>query len=222
MRKMLIIGLIFIFVGFSFWYLYARRNIIAYVYSGVSVIVLTLFFLVVSLLYTYFVYEHQPYETGKRFGYGIVLGAAVWSNNRPSPIFAGRIDRAADLYNNNRISKIQLTGGNAPGEVSEATAAKKYLMEKYNISPVDIIIEETTSTTNEQLRFVKLDYFDKKEDELVIISDEFHLKRVEEMLDFYEINAEVVSSEYKLNFQKSLYYRLRDSIGLLLFWLFAI
>jgi hypothetical protein len=58
--------------------------------------------------------------------------------------------------------------------------------------------------------------------ELIIISDEFHLKRVEEMLDFYEINAKVVPSGYKLNFQKSLYYRIRDSIGLILFWLFAI
>ena len=215
--------LIFIFVAFSVWYLYAKHSLLAYFYSVLSIVVLILFFMIIAVVYTYFVGEYRPYESDKKHDYGIVLGAAVWSNNKPSPIFAGRIERAADLYKNNRISKIQLTGGNAPGEVSEAVAAKNYLTEKYRVDLNDIYLEEATATTNEQIRFIKKEFMGSDvEVSLIIISDDFHLKRIEEMLDFYEINANVISSEYKLNFQKSLYYRIRDSVGLILFWLFAI
>jgi len=181
------------------------------------------FIIVFSVSYTFFFDEYDYTNVDNRCDYGIILGAAVWSDNRPSPIFKGRIEKGAILYKAQMIERIQLTGGNAPGEISEAKAAHDYLIEKYNIASRDILIEEVTSTTNEQLRYIKT-HFSKNNNNLdfVFISDSFHLKRIEEMIDFYEINAKVVPSEYKLNFQKSLYYRLRDSIGLILFWFFAV
>ncbi|MCB0744571.1 MAG: YdcF family protein, partial [Ignavibacteriae bacterium] len=135
----------------------------------------------------------------------------------------GRIDKGAELLKNKVINKIQLTGGNAPGELSEAEAALKYLQSMHKLSPKNIEVENLTSTTNEQIKFVKsnLENGDKFK-KFIIISDEFHLKRVEEMVDFYNLNAEVISSNYKLNFQKSFYYRLRDSIGLIIFWFFGL
>jgi vancomycin permeability regulator SanA len=215
--------ILFLFVLFMVWYIYFGHNTMSYFYSLLSVVGTIIFFLIVSLTYTSFVEEHDHQNDNEKFEYGIILGAAVWSGNRPSPIFTGRIDKGAKLFADKVIEKIQLTGGNAPGEVSEAKAAFTYLTEKYNITSNNILIEEVTSTTNEQIRFIKNKVANGKDEiDFLFISDEFHLQRISEMADFYNLNAKVVSSEYKLNFQKSLYYRFRDSIGLILFWFFAI
>lgn len=212
---------LFIFVLFMVWYIYFGHSFSAYIYSMISTILMIVFILAVSLTRTYFVNEKLAEE--EKFEYGIILGAAVWSGNKPSPLFTGRIEKGAKLFLGNVVNKLQVTGGNAPGEVSEAKAAYNYLVEKFNIPDNKIFIEEVTSTTNEQIRFIKKRFAkEHNKSEFLFISDKFHLQRISEMADFYDLNAKVVSSEGKLNFQKSLYYRLRDSIGLVLFWFFAI
>lgn len=212
-----------IYVLFLTMFISLNNSLMVYLYSIVSVISLILFLVIFSFINTYLIDEHQYLSDDEKFDYGIVLGAAVWSRNVPSPIFRGRIEKGADLYLNKIIKKIQLTGGNAPGELSEARTAYNYLISSYNVSQKNIIIEEVTSTTNEQIKYVKKRVQNLYPNEkFIFVSDDFHLRRVEEMADFYDLNAKVVSSEYKLNFEKSLYYRLRESIGLILFWFFAI
>ncbi|PID58713.1 MAG: hypothetical protein CR986_07580 [Ignavibacteriae bacterium] len=209
---------IFILLSFAF-----KRRLTLYFYSFFYVGILVTLLLVFSFLSTYNVKEHNFKLPENKLDYGIVLGAAVWSNNKPSTLFMARIDKCALLYLNNNIEKIHLTGGSAPGEVSEAKSAFLYLTEKYKITPGDIILEEKTSTTNEQIRYIKTKFniFTTKK-KYLFISDKFHLKRISEMIDFYNLNAEVISSDYNLTLNKTFYYRLRDSIGLLLFWFFAI
>jgi len=219
----LINQIIFLFVLFTVWYIYFGHSLLSYLYSVLSIAATIILLLIMTLFYTFFVNEYDYNNEGSKFDYGIILGAAVWSGDRPSPIFSGRIDKGAKLYLDTVIHKIHVTGGNAPGEVSEAKAAYNYLTEKYNIKSDHILIEEFTATTNEQIRYITKTFSKNKVDgTFLFISDEFHLRRIVEMADFYDLNAKVVSSDYKLNFQKSLFYRLRDSIGLILFWFFAI
>ena len=59
----------------------------------------------------------------------IVFGAAVWSIDKPSPMFKARIDRSHELFKNESVHAIQVTGGNAPGELSEAQTALNRLIE---------------------------------------------------------------------------------------------
>lgn len=177
----------------------------------------------ISFLYT-FNYRVQPQLTdvNVRYEVGVVLGAAVWQKNEPSPLFKGRIHKAKEFYNNKKISKIQLTGGNAPGELSEAQTAFNYLLE-LGIPAKNIWMEEETSTTSEQVKFIKKDIIQQRHiEEVIIVSDSFHLARINEMCKFFRVNAVTAASDYSLNWEKLLYYRIRDSIGLLLFWLYAI
>lgn len=158
----------------------------------------------------------------EKFEYGVVLGAAVWSKDKPSPIFEGRIRKAFELYRTGIIKKISLTGGNAPGELSEAEAASRFLI-KLGAKKSDIYIESKTSTTFEQIKFIRINLIpklDKKK--LVIISDDFHLSRILEMCKFFKVQAVGVSSSHILSWEKALFYRLRESVALLLFWFFAI
>lgn len=152
----------------------------------------------------------------------VVLGAAVWSDNKPSPSLAFRVDKAAELYKNGIVDKIQLTGGNAPGELSEAEVSLNHIMKK-GIDKKDVWIEKSTTSTIEQVRFIKNDLIKKRDMKSVtIISDIYHLQRAKEICKFYNINAKVSASDLNLKTDKIIFYQLRECVALLLFWLFAL
>ena len=213
--------LILIYTNSIIWLRIFHENEIALLQGIIVTILVTAFLLLFSLIYTTSYYDKELKSDNYEFGF--VLGAAVWSNDQPSPIFKRRIDKAYEIYSQGIIKKIHFTGSNAPGELTEAEAALKYLMDNHKIPSSDVIIETSTTTTSEQLKYLR-DYLAKKNEklEVLIISDQFHLMRVIEMAKFYGVYAEGISSGYKLSVEKLLYYRLRDSIGLLIFWFFAI
>ncbi len=193
---------------------------IRYINSFFCVIGIIFLLVIISFITTFRINKKQIGNV--HYDIGIVFGAAVWSGNKPSPIFKGRIEKGFELYRKGIIKKIQLTGGNAPGEVSEARAAINYLKKNKNLDKKNILIEEKTTTTNEQIKYIKERLLNNNQNKILFISDNFHLKRILEMADFFNINAIGVASDYKLSWKKSLFYRFRDSIGLLLFWIFGI
>jgi vancomycin permeability regulator SanA len=152
----------------------------------------------------------------------VVLGAAVWSDNKPSPSLEFRVDKAAELYKNGSVNKIQLTGGNAPGELSEAEVSLNHILKK-GIDKRDVWIEKYTTSTIEQVRFIKNDLIrEKKINSIIIVSDVYHLQRVKEICRFYNIKANIAASNLNLKTDKIIFYQLRECLALLLFWLFAL
>jgi vancomycin permeability regulator SanA len=152
---------------------------------------------------------------------GVVLGAAVWSN-KPSPSLSSRADKAAMLLNEGKISKIQLTGSNAPGELSEAEMAYNYLSRK-NVPMDNVFMENMTRSTNEQIRFIKTNLYNSNSNgSIVIISDSYHLARIKEICRFQKIDVDVVASDLIYSFRNKLYYNFREAMGILIFWLFAL
>ena len=133
-----------------------------------------------------------------------------------------RVDKAFELYNDKNIQKIQLTGGNAPGELSEAEIAYDYIITK-NIDTSDIWIEKNTTSTTEQIQFIKSRLSTKPGiNDIVVISDSYHLPRVKEIADFYLLDIKVASSDLDLRFDSKLYNKVRESAAILIFWFFAI
>jgi vancomycin permeability regulator SanA len=151
----------------------------------------------------------------------VVLGAAVWSNNIPSPSLAGRVDKAALLYKQSKISKIYLTGGNAPGELSESEVALKYILAK-GLNRSNIILEKETTSTNEQIEYIRNKLLLKENENVIVISDSYHLVRVLEISNFHNIKVQVVPSDLAQSFEQALYNNLRESLALTVFWFFAI
>ncbi len=166
-------------------------------------------------------YSEERIEN-KKYKYGLIPGAAVYSKGKPSPVFSARIRKSFELAKINTVEKLVLTGGKAPGEITEAEAAMKYLID-LGIKPNRLIVENETSTTVEQIKFIKNELFEKElSSEVLIISDGFHLSRSIQICKFFGVQATGVSSNYKLSFEKTLFYRTRESVALLLFWFFAI
>ena len=152
----------------------------------------------------------------------VVLGAAVWSDNKPSPSLAFRVEKAAELFNDGIVNKIQLTGGNAPGELSEAEVSLNHIL-KQGINRNNVWIEKNTTSTIEQVRFIKKVLIQKKQfNSVVIVSDIYHLQRVKEICKFYNVKADVAASNLNLKTDRIIFYQLRECIALILFWLFAL
>jgi len=152
----------------------------------------------------------------------VVFGSAVWSDNRPSPSLAKRVEKAATLYNLGIVKKIQLTGGNAPGELSEAEVGYK-IIAKYHVNMKDVLMEKKTSSTIEQVQFIEQNVVKKEQmRKLILISDVFHLNRIHEICNFHNLDAQLAASDLALSWEKNIYYKLRESVGLIFFWFFAI
>jgi vancomycin permeability regulator SanA len=187
------------------------------------------FVLVFVLLAFAFFYIHLSLGRNENFPFkrdqtnvAVVLGAAVWSHNSVSPSLAARVDKAVELYKKGIINRIQFTGGNAPGELSEAEVAFDYIKPQ-NINLRDLWLEKKTASTLEQIKFIKDSLLVKKNiSHIVIVSDGYHLTRVKEICKFFHIKTYVSASDLDLSTEHKLYYKLRESIALTVFWLFAL
>lgn len=152
----------------------------------------------------------------------IVLGAAVWSDNKPSPILASRVKKSVKLSKNKSVDKIYFTGGNAPGEKSEAEVAY-YYFKRLNPNFNKIEIETSTSSTIEQIQFIKNIILPKySEYEIIVISDSFHLVRIKEISNFNRIKIKTIASDFSMSIKSNIYNRIRESLALSIFWLFSI
>lgn len=214
---------ILLFLAFFVWNIYLIRGYRIYLDSSILTVATLAAFYIFVFLYSlnYNEYKKEGIENEKNLAF--VLGAAVWQRNEPSPIFKGRIEKSYELYSKGIISKIQVTGSNAPGELSEAKTAYNYLLSK-GVDTSDVLLEENSSNTHQQIQFLMKNesVYRKNFNNIILISDEFHMVRILELCKYYDLKVVTVTSDYKLNWEKLLYYRVRESVALFLFWLFGI
>jgi uncharacterized SAM-binding protein YcdF (DUF218 family) len=120
----------------------------------------------------------------------VVLGAAQY-DGEPSPVLAGRLDHAAELYEAGVAPLVVVTGGNQPGDrFTEAGAGAEYL-ESLGV-PGSAIERETTGESSwESLasaaRFLREDGLT----EVVLVSDPYHAMRIEGIAEELGLDAVV-------------------------------
>lgn len=226
----LFIALLFILYGFSnfvllfiIWLTVIKTKNLILLRSLTNSVLLMLMILI--LVFLYILKREAGIENShiinKTNNIGVVLGAAVWSNNKPSPSLSARVDKAMDLYQRKNISRIYLTGSNAPGELAESEVALAYIKASGKNIP-DVFIEKKTTSTDEQIEFIKNELLTDKQYNVFVISDGYHLVRILEIGKFQNINLKVVPSNLNQSFEKSIYNKVREALALTLFWFFAI
>jgi len=122
------------------------------------------------------IYSFSDNSTDMQADAAVVLGAAVWSQG-VSPVFRERINHAIDLYRRGQVRKIIFTGGQGNrNEPTEAAAARAYAVSN-GIAQRDILIEQRSHTTYENLVFAKqlADVHGLKK--VLIVSDPMHMRR---------------------------------------------
>lgn len=111
-------------------------------------------FTFVALLIYSLIYTGLPKRI--KCDYIIVHGCGLSEGEKVSPLLRGRVDKAVRIYNKcKQPSKLVVSGGRGDDEkVSEAEAMKSYLLEK-GFPEKDIIMEEKSRTTFENLKNVR-------------------------------------------------------------------
>jgi uncharacterized SAM-binding protein YcdF (DUF218 family) len=106
----------------------------------------------------------------------IVLGAAAWGS-RPSPALRSRIDHALTLYQAGQVGKLVFTGGiGLRSAESEAAVAARYAIAR-GIPPEDIVLEERSTNTVENLRFAAEIARQHGLESFLIVSNRSHICR---------------------------------------------
>lgn len=106
--------------------------------------------------------------------YVVVLGTGLLGK-QVTPLLAARITRGIEIYRKNPGSKLIMSGGQGPGEdIPEAEAMAEYA-ENLGISKEDIIIENKSRTTNENLRFSH--NLMKPNSRFCIVTNSYHVYR---------------------------------------------
>lgn len=134
------------------------------------------------------IYTYSSNSSDTQADAAVVLGAAVWSQG-VSPVFRERINHAIDLYRRRQVHKIIFTGGQGnPNEPTEAAAARMYAISN-GISQSDILIEQRSHTTYENLVYAKqlADVHGLKK--VLIVSDPMHMKRAIAMAEDVGLDA---------------------------------
>jgi vancomycin permeability regulator SanA len=110
----------------------------------------------------------------------VVLGAAQYDGD-PSPVFAGRLDHAALLFEQGRSDQVMVLGSGQPGDrFTEAEAGGRYLTEQG--VPADSIVRVPEGhTTLESLRAASQVMREAGLASAFLVSDPWHNARVERM-----------------------------------------
>ncbi len=148
----------------------------------VGILILAMIYLVGSIFYFSAIDQKRPADAA------IILGAAAWYK-RPSPVFEERIQHGLWLYQNGYVKKLIMTGGkplSAP--YSEAYVARRFAL-KNHIPIDDILIEEVSRNTRENLENAKQLMKIHGLKSAIIVSDPFHMKRAMSIAEDLEVEA---------------------------------
>lgn len=106
----------------------------------------------------------------------IILGAST-GGGEVSPVYRERINHGITLYREGYVDKLIVTGGVGKGnEQSDAYVAKQYAMSQ-GIPETDIITEDASTITQENLENSKVIMDENKYYTAVIVSDPLHMRR---------------------------------------------
>lgn len=112
--------------------------------SAISVII------VYIIINTISIYSFSLKDQKCKANVAIILGAST-SNGTVSPVYQERLNHGINLYREGYVDKLIVTGGIGEGnDQSDAYAAKQYAISQ-GIPATDILTEDTSTITQENL-----------------------------------------------------------------------
>jgi uncharacterized SAM-binding protein YcdF (DUF218 family) len=153
-----------------------------------------------AVLLLSFVYAALPKP--KHADFIVVLGAGLKDDGTVSPLLAKRVDRAIKLYmDEGKTASFVVSGGKGTDEVnSEAFAMRLYLLE-HGIDDSQIIMEDQSVNTQENIRFSKKLILERKQDyRAAVVTSNYHVLRAVILAKNERMNA------YGIGGKTALYY----------------
>jgi uncharacterized SAM-binding protein YcdF (DUF218 family) len=145
----------------------------------------------------------------------VVLGAAQY-DGRPSPQLRARLDHVVRLWNVPVAPLVVVTGGKQIGDrFTEAEASRDYLVSKG--VPVEVIVIESRGTsTYQSLEAVRDEARLNRWNDVVLVSDPYHLKRAQLVASELGMAAEVSATrDGVVSGSSALRRNVREALGIM-------
>lgn len=126
----------------------------------------------------------------------LVLGARVFEGGRLSTVLADRVDAAIALYNDGVVEKLLMSGDNRTQKYNEVTAMRNYAIDR-GVPSDDVVRDFAGFRTYDSVYRAK-EVWDL--DELIIVSQRFHLPRalyIAEKLDMDAVGVMAADNAYR-------------------------
>lgn len=124
----------------------------------------------------------------------VVLGAAQF-DGEPSPVFAGRLQRALDLWDDGLADVIVTTGSNQAGDrFTEGFAGYEWLLER-GVPEDKVKIDVSGGSTWEQLSSARTILADREMTTAILVSDPYHRFRLEQIAGEVGLEAVVAGTD---------------------------
>ncbi|MBJ8097445.1 YdcF family protein [Bacillus cereus group sp. N11] len=159
-----------------------KKKIIKYIIAIITVCAVYAVFL------QYNIYKHGHMKATDDADYIIVLGSKV-NGTKPSYSLQYRIDKAAEYLKSHEKTIAIVSGGQGKGEdISEALAMKQGLM-KQNIAEDRIIMEDKSTSTDENITFSK-PLIPANMKKGMIVTNDFHMFRAKKIAAKQDLQLE--------------------------------
>ncbi len=193
-------------------YIKSYKNII---FSKSSFLLVSLFLLLLISL-PYLIHQNfskQVYEDTQAVEFhdvAIVLGAGVNPDGSPKLMLRHRLDRVAELYNEDKITRIIVSGDNRFANYNEPESMKNYLISKYEIDP-EVIFEDFAGRRTFDTCARASDIF--QVEKAIVVSQGYHLPRTIFLCEHLGIETSGISSTYQ-TYQGQNYYKIREYLAI--------
>jgi len=156
-----------------------RRAVILAVFLAIAILAVPLLMRVIVASEIYTAPESAPQKD-----IAIVLGASV-VKGEPSPVLAARADVAAQLYLNQKVKKILVTGDSSSPSHDEVTPVRTYLVDA-GVRPEDIVLDEAGVDTYSSMHRAQAVFGVAS---ATIVTQDFHMPRALFIARFLGIDA---------------------------------
>ena len=153
----------------------------------------------------------------KSYQYIIVLGSGLKNGKEVTPLLASRVDKGIQAYQENKGSKLILSGGKGADEkIAEGEAMKQYAIQQ-SVPEAAIIVEHQSATTRENLLFSKkLIDQEGTNGNILVVTNRYHLLRALLLAKNLGIDCDGRGAKTKLYFSINAF--VREWIAYLVLW----
>lgn len=134
--------------------------------------------------------KDNNYSTLKDVDCIVILGAGIWGD-KPSPMLQDRLEEGIKLYNEGIAPKIIMSGDHGREGYDEVNIMKEYAVNK-GIPSEDVFMDHAGFSTYESIYRAK-EIFNA--DNIVIVTQEYHLYRALYIADKLDVDAYGVNSD---------------------------
>lgn len=154
----------------------------------------------------------------KKYQHIVVLGSGLKNGEEVTPLLAGRVDKGIEAYQQNKGSKLVLSGGQGPDEkIPEGEAMKNYALSQ-GVPESAILVENQSINTKENLLFsekiIKED--SKNIGNLLVVTTSYHVLRALLLAKNLGIPCDGRGARTKLYFSINAF--IREWIAYLVMW----